>query len=134
MAFPIDPKRHEDIAQFLIQDPFIDGAVNVTAPEFPTNREWMRTFREATGMPIGLPASRRMLEIGARVMGTETELVLKSRWAEPLRLRDAGFRWRWSRAVDAVADLHTRRELTGFFRTPAGRSAGARVWLPAATR
>ncbi len=119
---------------FAIQDPFLDGTINVTAPEFPMNREWMRTFREAVGMPLGFPAKRWLLEVGARLMGTETELVLKSRWAEPLRLRDAGFRWRWARSVDAVADLHARPGLDGFFRAASERSAGARVWLPAATR
>ena len=119
---------------FAINDPFLDGTINVTAPEFPTNREWMQTFREAVGMPLGMPATRWMLEIGARFMRTETELVLKSRWAEPLRLRDAGFRWRWGRAVDAVADLHGRRGLDGFFRAAVKRSVGARVWVPAATR
>lgn len=119
---------------FAINDPFLDGTINVTAPEFPTNREWMRTFREAVGMPLGLPATRWMLEIGARFMKTEPELVLKSRWADPVRLRDAGFRWRWGRTVDAVADLHGRRGLEGFFRVGSGRSAGAKVWLPAPTR
>lgn len=119
---------------FALQDPFLDGTINVTAPEFPTNREWMRTFREAVGMPIGLPATPLMLEIGARMLRTEPELVTKSRWADPVRLRDAGFRWRWSRSVDAVADLHERRGLKAFFRTASERSVGARVWLPAATR
>lgn len=119
---------------FVIQDPFLDGTVNVTAPEFPTNREWMRTFREAVGMPIGLPAKRWMLEIGACLMGTETELVLKSRWADSVRLHDAGFRWRWCRSVDAVADLQARRGLDGFFRASSERSIGAKVWLPAVTR
>jgi uncharacterized protein (TIGR01777 family) len=120
--------------EFVVNDAFLSGTVNVTAPEFPTNRQWMRIFRESVGMPIGLPASRWMLEVGARLMNTETELVLKSRWAEPLRLHDEGFRWRWARAVDAVADLQARRGLQGFFRAAAGRSAGAKVWLPAATR
>jgi uncharacterized protein (TIGR01777 family) len=119
---------------FAINDPFLDGTINVTAPEFPTNREWMRTFREAVGMPLGLPATKWMLEIGARFMGTETELVTKSRWADSVRLRDAGFRWRWGRTVDAVADLHGRRGLEGFFKAAAERSTGARAWLPAATR
>jgi uncharacterized protein (TIGR01777 family) len=119
---------------FVIQDRFLDGTINVTAPEFPTNREWMKMFREAVGMPLGLPATRWVLEIGARLMGTETELVLKSRWAAPVRLRDAGFRWRWNRAVDAVADLDGRRGLQGFFKAASERSVGARVWLPAATR
>jgi uncharacterized protein (TIGR01777 family) len=119
---------------FIIGDPFLSGTLNVTAPEFPTNREWMKTFRGAVGMPLGLPAAGWMLALGARILGTETELVTKSRWAEPLRLRDAGFRWRWARAADAVADLEARRGLHGFFRAPAGRSVGAKVWLPAATR
>lgn len=119
---------------FVINDPFLDGVINVTAPEHPTNREWMRTFREVVGMPFGLPASRWMLEIGAALMGTETELVLKSRWADSLRLRDAGFRWRWSQAAAALADLESRKGLPGFFRAASERSAGARVWLPAATR
>ena len=120
--------------EFIVNDAFLSGVVNLTAPEFPTNREWMKVFRDAVGMPIRLPASRWMLEIGARLMGTETELVLKSRWAEPVRLRDAEFRWRWGKLVDAVADLQGRRGLQGFFRAAAGRSAGAKVWLPAATR
>ncbi len=120
--------------EFAINDPFLDGTINVTAPDFPTNREWMRTFREAVGMPVGLPATHWMLKIGAFFMNTETELVTKSRWADPVRLRDAGFRWRWAKAVDAVADLHGRRGLEGFFRAASERSTGARAWLPAATR
>lgn len=119
---------------FALADPFLDGVVNVTAPEFPTNREWMRTFREAVGMPFGLPLASWMLRLGARFMNTEVELVAKSRWADPVRLRDAGFRWRWGRTVDAVADLHSRRGLEGFFRNVGGRATGARAWLPAATR
>lgn len=120
--------------EFLVNDPFIEGTLNVTAPEFPSNRGLMREFREVFGMPLGLPATRWMLELGARLLGTETELVLKSRWAEPLRLRDAGFRWRHATVSHAVADLRPRRGLEGFFRAANGRSAGAKVWLPAPTR
>ncbi len=120
--------------EFILADAFLSGAVNVTAPEFPTNREWMKVFRDSVGMPLGLPAARWMLDIGARILRTEPELVLKSRWAQPTRLHDEGFRWRHGRAVDAVADLQGRRGLQGFFRPAVGRSAGAKVWLPAATR
>ncbi len=118
---------------FIIHDPFLDGCINVTAPDFPTNRDWMRHFRDAVGMPIGLPAARWMLAVGAMFLRTEPELVLKSRWAQPLRLRDAGFRWRWAKAVDAIADLEPRRNLAGFFPEPGTRSAGARVWVPASS-
>ncbi|RYD23204.1 MAG: TIGR01777 family protein [Verrucomicrobiaceae bacterium] len=119
---------------FVIGDPFLDGIVNVTAPEQPLNRDWMRYFRETVGMPLGLPATRWMLELGAWLMRTETELVLKSRWVQSTRLKDAGFRWRWGKAGAAIADLKGRPGLEGFFRSGAGRSAGARVWLPATTR
>ncbi|MEI6177928.1 MAG: DUF1731 domain-containing protein [Verrucomicrobiota bacterium] len=118
--------------EFVIADPFLTGVFNLAATEFPDNRTMMKTFRDAVGMPIGLPAARWMLEIGARLMRTETELILKSRWAEPLRLRDEGFRWRWARMTDAVADLKARHGLQGFFRPAAARSVGAKVWLPAA--
>lgn len=120
--------------EFVTRDPFLDGMVNVTSPVFPTNREWMRIFRETVGMPIGLPASEWMLGIGAAVLGTETELVLKSRWADPLRLREAGFRWRYSEPADAIADLENRRGLAGFFKENERRSTGAKAWLPATTR
>ncbi|MBC7979845.1 MAG: TIGR01777 family protein [Armatimonadetes bacterium] len=120
--------------EFVMRDPFIDGIVNVTAPDFPTNHDWMRYFRETVGMPLGIPAGKWMVELGAAMMRTEAELVLKSRWADPLRLREAGFRWRYARAEDAIADLENRRGLVGFFKECERRSTGARAWLPAATR
>lgn len=119
---------------FVMRDPFIEGLVNVTAPEFPTNREWMRMFRESIGMPLGLPAKEWMLGFGAAFLGTETELVLKSRWADPLRLREAGFRWRYANCADAIEDLAGRPGLSGFFKDCGRRSTGARAWLPAVTR
>jgi hypothetical protein len=94
----------------------------------------MRDFRETIGMPLGIPATKWMLEIGAAVMGTETELVLKSRWANPLRLKDAGFRWRYPNPAAAIEDLAQRRGLSGFFRESERRSMGATAWLPATTR
>jgi len=119
---------------FLMRDPFMDGIVNLTAPEFPTNRKWMQDFRNALGMPVGISAKPWMLEIGASLMKTETELVLKSRWADPLRLREAGFRWRYPKLNAAIEDLCRRRCLSGFFRESERRSTGARAWLPATTR
>jgi uncharacterized protein (TIGR01777 family) len=115
---------------FLFQELSIDGIVNVTAPEFPTNRELMRHLREVAGMPIGLAAPKWMLECAARLMGTETELILKSRWAEPRRLREAGFRWQHGRIAEAIQDLREREGLKGFFQPVGSRSVGARVWLP----
>lgn len=118
-------------ADLLAVDPFVSGVVNVVSPSSPTNRRLMEVFRESVGMPIGVPSAKWLLEIGALAMGTETELVTKSRWVAPVRLRDGGFRWRYEEVVDAVSDLRARRGLEGFFRPAASRSAGARVWVTA---
>jgi uncharacterized protein (TIGR01777 family) len=115
---------------FLSTEYLVDGVVNVTAPEFPTNRELMTHLREAAGMPIGLSAPKWMMEWAARLMGTETELVLKSRWAEPRRLREAGFRWQHGRIAETIQDLRQHEGLEGFFRPVGSRSVGSRVWLP----
>lgn len=118
---------------FLLHDPLMDGVVNITAPEFPTNGDLMRHFREAAGMPVGLPAAKWMLEVGARLLGTETELILKSRWAEPRRLREAGFRWQHGHIAEAIADLRQHEGIEEFFRPIASRSMGSKVWTPGRT-
>ncbi|TAE76838.1 MAG: TIGR01777 family protein [Verrucomicrobia bacterium] len=101
---------------FIAADPFLDGVFNLTAPEFPTNRELLRAFRRLEGVPFGIPAPAWAMEVGARLMGTETELVLKSRWVDPRRLRDEGFVWRWPLLDEALADLDKRPGTEGFFR------------------
>jgi uncharacterized protein (TIGR01777 family) len=116
------------VIDWLEDQPLIDGVVNVTAPENPTNAQWTRAFRETVAMPVGLPAARWMLRLGAWLMRTETELVTKSRWASPQRLIDGGFRWRWPSITPALADLEKRRGLDGFFAVPARRAVGARAW------
>ncbi len=68
-----------------------DGVVNLAAPEASDSRTLMRELRLALGVPVGLPASRWMLELGSFAIRTETELVLKSRWVVPERLVEAGF-------------------------------------------
>jgi uncharacterized protein (TIGR01777 family) len=76
---------------FVIERQEFSGAINISSPHPLTNREFMRTLREAAGTPIGLPAARWMLEIGAAVLRSETELLLKSRRVVPAELRSAGF-------------------------------------------
>lgn len=115
--------------EFLEHQPFAEGVFNLCAPEAPPNREWMRAFREVLAMPLGLPAPRWTLELGARLMRTEVELVAKSRWVEPRRLVELGFRWRWPELRPALNDLRERGAAEEFFRVPARRAVGARAWV-----
>lgn len=94
---------------FLIEHEELSGAVNLAAPEPVTNRTFLADLRRAVKMPIGLPATRWMLELGAYLRQTETELLLKSRRVVPGRLTEAGFTFifpTWRAAAQAlVADL-----------------------------
>jgi NAD dependent epimerase/dehydratase family enzyme len=54
---------------------------------------------------MGLPATRWMLEVGAFLLRTETELIIKSRRVVPARLLAAGFRFDFENLASAVAQL-----------------------------
>jgi uncharacterized protein len=86
----------------------IDGIVNVASPNPLPYADFMRVLRGACGAPFGLPATRWMLEVGAFLMRTETELILKSRRVVPGRLIDDGFVFRFPTWPDAAHDLCRR--------------------------
>ena len=62
----------------------------------------MRVIRQAIHMPFGLPSPKWLLGIGAAIIGTETELILKSRWVVPKRLLDMGFEFEYPNIEKAV--------------------------------
>jgi uncharacterized protein (TIGR01777 family) len=92
----------------LIERQNVEGAVNLSAPEPLPNAEFMRVLRDAWGVRIGLPAAEWMLEIGARVIRTETELILKSRRVVPGRLLREGFQFRYPNWPAAAKELCER--------------------------
>ena len=94
---------------FLIDRPELDGPVNLCAPEPLPNRDFMGGLRRAWGMRAGLPAAPWMLEIGAVLLRTETELILKSRRVVPGRLLAAGFHFEFPDWPSAARDLVARR-------------------------
>lgn len=96
--------------RWLIAHDEVQGAVNVAAPVPLPYRDFMAALRRAAGMPLGLPAPRWLLEIGALVMRTETELVLKSRRVVPGRLAAAGFAFRHPSWQEAAIDLCARHD------------------------
>jgi uncharacterized protein len=91
--------------EWLMDHDELNGVINCTAPEPVKNAVLMRIIRNAYGVPFGLPAPAWLLEIGAKVIGTETELILKSRWVLPKRLLDSGYPFLFSKAEHAVKDL-----------------------------
>ena len=95
-------------AMRFLEEHDLDGVVNVTSPNPSTNREVMATLRRVLGVPFGIPLPRIALEVGARVIRTETELILKSRWVLPKRLLDAGFEFRYPELEGALREILKR--------------------------
>jgi NAD dependent epimerase/dehydratase family enzyme len=83
----------------------MEGVYNCCSPYPVSNKEFMRILREVTGHRFGLPAYEWMLKTGAILIGTETELVLKSRWVIPTRMIDSGFKFKYPKLEDAFADI-----------------------------
>jgi uncharacterized protein (TIGR01777 family) len=95
-------------ARFLIERDDLSGGVNLAAPNPLPQKEFMATLRKSLGVGIGLPATRWMLELGALMMRTETELILKSRRVVPGRLLGAGFTFDFPAWPEASAELVSR--------------------------
>ena len=93
---------------WLIEHEELEGPVNVATPNPLTNAEFMRVLRAACGMPIGLPATEWMLEVGAFLLSSETELILKSRRVVPAKLLQSGFTFEFPVWPDAAAELCER--------------------------
>ena len=65
----------------------------------------MHTLRSKTGHGIGFPAAEWMLKIGAALIGTETELLLKSRWVLPTKLLENGFIFKHATLDEAFENI-----------------------------
>src|SRR5207245_868922 len=83
--------------EWLIDRDDFSGPVNLASPNQIPQREMMRIIRRELGVPFGLPATRRMLEVAAVVHRTEAELIIKSRRVAPGRLLEAGFQFLFPR-------------------------------------
>ncbi len=86
----IHEKDFARAVEFIIEKE-LSESINVVSPIPVRNETFMKKLQKAIGIPFGLPISKSMLEIGAKIIKTETELVLKSRNVIPKRLTENGF-------------------------------------------
>lgn len=95
--------------EWICQNPAPSEVYNATAPEAVPNREFMTLIRKSYGVPFGLPTPQWLLELGAKLIGTETELVLKSRWVYPKKLVTQGFQFCFPKAEHAIKSILSTR-------------------------
>lgn len=94
--------------EWFMDHPDLEGVYNVTAPGPLTNMELMSKLRRLTGHRMGIPAPAWLLQIGAWLLGTETELILKSRWVLPAKLTETGFTFKFDKAENALRNILRR--------------------------
>jgi uncharacterized protein len=85
-----------NIILFLQKHQELSGVFNTSSPQPVTNAELMQLFRKQVGIGFGLPTPKWLLELGAMMINTETELILKSRWVVPEKLLQAGFAFQYT--------------------------------------
>lgn len=90
---------------FIIHHANIVGAINIVAPQPIRNKDFMAILRKTLGKKCGIGQSKWVLELGARMIGTETELLLKSRNVIPERLLEKGFGFQFNNIEACLANL-----------------------------
>lgn len=100
--------HEEDFASvvtWLIERPDVSGTLNCTSPWPLPNALFMEVLANAVRAPLRISIPKWLLRIGAFLVRTETELVLKSRWVLPARLVSEGFIFKYSRLRNALTPL-----------------------------
>lgn len=91
--------------QFILENDHLAGVYNIAAPNPLKNEQFMEMLRKELKIPLGIPLSRWMLELGAKIIRTETELILKSRRVVPFRLSQKGFKFKYPTIEEALSHL-----------------------------
>lgn len=100
----IHEKDFAGAVQFIISNK-MQGAVNVVSPTPIKNSAFMKALRAAINIPFGINIPSWALGFGAKLIGTETELVLKSRNVIPARLTKSGFTFEYGNLDKALKNL-----------------------------
>lgn len=91
--------------KWLYEHKELEGTFNCSSLNPVTNQEFMLALRKVTNIKFGLPAYEWMLRIGALLIGTEVELVLKSRWVIPTKILETGFTFKYPLLQDALKEI-----------------------------
>jgi uncharacterized protein (TIGR01777 family) len=100
-----------NIILFLKDKEELSGVFNCSSPDPVSNRELMNQIRIAMNRKIGLPSPKWLLAIGAFLIRTETELILKSRWVIPERLERKGYTFKYNKLDLALQHILKKDKL-----------------------
>lgn len=84
------------IVEFIFDRQKLEGTFNLSAPHPIPNKELQKCIRKGNFFSLNIPQPKFILELGARLIKTETELILKSRFVVPTRLLKENFVFNYS--------------------------------------
>lgn len=90
---------------FVKENESIVGVYNAAAPHPVSNKVFMEAIRQRIRPVFALPSPAWMLYLGAFIVGTEAELVLKSRWVVPAKLQQAGYQFKYDTIDQALNEV-----------------------------
>lgn len=93
------------ILTFVQQHKKLSGVVNTAAPNPVSNKTLMQLLMKNMGASFGLLSPVWLLKMGAVIIKTETELILKSRWVIPEILLAAGFQFQYPELDKALKNI-----------------------------
>jgi len=90
--------------EFIIENQSLSGVINISSPNPVQNKDFMQALRKRYNRFAVIPSPSWLLELGAKLIKTETELILKSRFVIPEKLEQAGFKWKFPKIEDALVE------------------------------
>jgi len=91
--------------EFLLDNENLVGVFNLSVPEPTDNKTLMKTLRTVLKIPFGISHPTWLLEFGAALIRTETELILKSRNVIPERLLKSGYTFKYANLEKSLVHL-----------------------------
>jgi uncharacterized protein (TIGR01777 family) len=89
---------------FIIEKELID-VVNIVSPQPSSNANFMSKLQKQLQIPIAISTPELLLKFGAKIIGTEPELVLKSRNVIPDKLINSGFEFEFNTLEETLKNV-----------------------------
>ncbi len=93
-------------ALFFAYEKSVSGIYNLGSPNPVRNKDFQTELRKSLHIPYFVNQPEWMLKLGALLLGTETELILKSRYVFPQKLINQGFRFEFPTIQSCLNELN----------------------------
>jgi hypothetical protein len=97
------------LLRFIEKHETLEGTFNASAPNPLPNKDFLKILRKQLRVVFGLPQPVWLVKFGAWLIGTEAELVLKSRRVIPHKFQEMGFTFRYPIVDSAIKEILERR-------------------------